>query len=196
MRFPVFCLGFILVCINVTTSFVQIPRLSSGSVRPPLSTQELGVLPPWADLATVAAQISIVTPALVQMYNFRKKIDELDEKFDKLEQTNQTSSAVAADSTLVEGFSMDMKKALAAYQDLYGSMSKQIDAILTNEEKRSVFESDLVSSIAELQGLNGDIITLKNENIALKNNFESTSQSIRASTDNIRKEQNEQGEGF
>ena len=194
MRFPVFCLGFILVCINVTTSFVQIPRLSSGSVRPPLSTQELGVLPPWADLATVAAQISIVTPALVQMYNFRKKIDELDEKFDKLEQTNQTSSAVAADSTLVEGFSMDMKKALAAYQDLYGSMSKQIDAILTNEEKRSVFESDLVSSIAELQGLNGDIITLKNENIALKNNFESTSQSIRASTDNIRKEQNEQGE--
>ena len=130
------------------------------------------------------------------MYNFRKKIDELDEKFDKLEQTNQTSSAVAADSTLVEGFSMDMKKALAAYQDLYGSMSKQIDAILTNEEKRSVFESDLVSSIAELQGLNGDIITLKNENIALKNNFESTSQSIRASTDNIRKEQNEQGEGF
>lgn len=191
-----FCLGFILVCINVTTSFVQIPRLSSGSVRPPLSTQELGVLPPWADLATVAAQISIVTPALVQMYNFRKKIDELDEKFDKLEQTNQTSSAVAADSTLVEGFSMDMKKALAAYQDLYGSMSKQIDAILTNEEKRSVFESDLVSSIAELQGLNGDIITLKNENIALKNNFESTSQSIRASTDNIRKEQNEQGEGF
>ena len=197
MRFPALCLGFILVCINLTTSFVQIPRsLSPTSIQPAISSQELRVLPPWADIATVAAQISIVTPALVQMYNFRKKIDELDDKFSKLEQANQTSPAVVGDSTLVEGFSMDMKKALSAYQELYGSMSKQIDTILSNEEKRSAFESDLVSSISDLQGLSSDISDLKKDNIALKNNFESTSQSIRASADNIRKEQADQGERF
>ena len=72
-------------------------------------------------------------------------------------------------------------------------MSEQIDTILTNEEKRLTFEGDLVDSISELQGLSTDVSELKIENKALRNILESASQSQKASTDNIKKQQIEQG---
>ena len=191
------CLGIALafVTINPTRSYVQIPYHLYGS-RSTLSTQALQVLPPWSELATVAAQISIVTPALIQMYYFRKKIDELGDKYEKLEQSTLNTTQIVQDDSLAVGFSNDMRQALAAYQELYGSMSAQIDTILTNEEKRAVFESDLVSSITGLQVLSSDVTELRKENTLLRNNFESTSQSIRASTDNIKKQQIEQGKFF
>lgn len=189
----VVCSVILLVSMEFTASFVRITPPASGMVRivPPVC--ELNVLPPWSEVATIAAQLSIVTPAVIQMVYFRKQIGELDDKYQQLEVSSKISSEVTQDETQVEGFSKDMKEALAAYKELYGSMSEQIDMILTNEEKRSAFETELVDSIAGLQNLSGDINDLKGENIALRTFLETASQSQKASNDNIKRQQLDQG---
>ena len=184
--------GLILITLDQTTSFCRIPL--HGARRPLPSANALGVLPPWSEFATIAAQLSIVTPAVIQMYYFKKQIDVLGDKFEKLESTKSLSEESAKEESVVEGFTKDMKEALAAYKELYGSMSEQIDTILTNEEKRLSFEGDLVESISELQVLSSDVSDLKTENKALRTILESASQSQKASTDNIKKQQIEQGE--
>lgn len=187
------CLGILIASIEPSASFVRINSPVHGIARVVPPVNELNVLPPWSEVATIAAQISIVTPAVIQMIYFRKQIDELDDKYQQLEVATKISSDVVQDDTVVEGFSKDMKEALAAYKELYGSMSEQIDMILTNEEKRLVFETELVESITGLQSLSGDITELKGENKALRNFLESATQSQKASNENIKRQQLEQG---
>lgn len=192
MRFTALYVGLILITVDQTTSFSRIPL--HGVTRSASSDGGLRVLPPWSEFATIAAQLSIVTPAVIQMYYFKKQIDVLGDKFERLESAkSQSLETTAKEGSIVEGFTKDMKEALAAYKELYGSMSEQIDTILTNEEKRLTFEGDLVDSISELQGLSTDVSELKIENKALRNILESASQSQKASTDNIKKQQIEQG---
>jgi chromosome segregation ATPase len=176
-----------------SVSFVRInsPVHAMARIVPPV--HELNVLPPWSEVATIAAQLSIVTPAVIQMVYFRKQIEELDDKYQQLEVSTKISSEVTQDDQVVEGFSKDMKEALAAYKELYGSMSEQIDMILTNEEKRSAFEAELVESITGLQSLSVDITDLKGENKVLRNFLESATQSQKASNENIKRQQLEQG---
>jgi hypothetical protein len=187
------CLGILLVSMESSVSFVRInsPVHAMARIVPPV--HELNVLPPWSEVATIAAQLSIVTPAVIQMVYFRKQIEELDDKYQQLEVSTKISSEVTQDDQVVEGFSKDMKEALAAYKELYGSMSEQIDMILTNEEKRSAFEAELVESITGLQSLSVDITDLKGENKVLRNFLESATQSQKASNENIKRQQLEQG---
>jgi hypothetical protein len=189
------CLGILLVSMESSVSFVRINSPVHGMARIAPPAFELNVLPPWSEVATIAAQLSIVTPAVIQMVYFRKQIEELDDKYQQLEVSTKISGEVSQDDTVVvEGFSKDMKEALAAYKELYGSMSEQIDMILTTEEKRSAFEAELVESITGLQSLSGDITDLKGENKALRNFLESATQSQKASNENIKRQQLEQGE--
>lgn len=188
MRFTALCVGLILITIDQTASFSRIPL--HGATRSVASDGGLRVLPPWSEFATIAAQLSIVTPAVIQMYYFKKQIDVLGDRFEKLEsEKSQSLETTAKEGSMVEGFTKDMKEALAAYKELYGSMSEQIDTILTNEEKRLTFEGDLVDSISELQVLSTDVSELKIENKALRSILESASQSQKASTDYIKKQQ-------
>jgi hypothetical protein len=188
------CLGILLVSIESSVSFVRINSPVHGMVRIAPRVYELNVLPPWSEVATIAAQLSIVTPAVIQMVYFRKQIEELDDKYQQLEVSTKISDEATQDDIVVEGFSKDMKEALAAYKELYGSMSEQIDMILTTEEKRSAFEAELVESITGLQSLSGDITDLKGENKALRNFLESATQSQKASNENIKRQQLEQGD--
>lgn len=187
------CLGILLVSMESSVSFVRINSPVHGMARIVPPVHELNVLPPWSEVATIAAQLSIVTPAVIQMVYFRKQIEELDDKYQQLEVSTKISSEVTQDDQVVEGFSKDMKEALAAYKELYGSMSEQIDMILTNEEKRSAFEAELVESITGLQSLSVDITDLKGENKVLRNFLESATQSQKASNENIKRQQLEQG---
>lgn len=192
MLLPVY-VGITLASLKYATSYCRIPSRTFSSARIAPSITTLNVLPPWSEFATVAAQLSIVTPAVIQMFKFRKQIDDLGSKYDRLESATTKAAAENPDEAIVEGFSKDMKDALAAYKDLYGTMSEQIDSILTNEEIRTSFESDLVESIAELQALSTDVNELRSENKALQMSLDSAAQSQKDSFDNIKKQQLAQG---
>ena len=186
-------MGIALACLKYTTSYCRLPAKIYSSSRVAPTTTALNLLPPWSEFATVAAQLSIVTPAVIQMFKFRKQIDDLGSKYDKLESATKGAAAETSGEAVVEGFSNDMKDALAAYKDLYGTMSEQIDSILTNEEIRTSFEGDLVESIAELQALSSDVSELRSENKALQMSLNSATQSQKDTFDNLKKQQLEQG---
>lgn len=188
------CVGLIAFGMKPVTSFIHVTKSKIDNRSRCIS--KINVLPPWADLSSVIAQLTL-TPAVV--YYMRNQMQEevviLNQKVEDLEQTMQNSTTTYQEKqgVIAQGFSDDMRSALVAYQKLYGGTNAKIADVISNDEKRTAFEGELVSSISKLQNLAGDIFDLKKGSELIKSDFDNSLQAMKDNTAQLLKQQSDQG---
>ena len=153
-------------------------------------------LPSWADLGPIMAQLTL-TPAVIyyvknQMQN---EIGFLNRKVEALEELKRNISAPEDERNrlLAESFSVDMQDAVVAYQRLYGGTNAKMADVMSKEERRTAFESDLVQSILELQSVADEINDLKKGREILLSDIEKSTVAMMASKDALEKRTARQG---
>ena len=154
------------------------------------------VLPIWTELGSVMAQLTL-TPALIYYVKnqMQEEVVTLNQKVLKMEQSMQNATTLSQEkkSAISQVFSDDMRSAVTTYQRLYGGTNEKILSAMTNEEKRVSFEQKLLVSLAEVQGLDQDILDLREEGKVLRSKVESSLTTMGGTFETLRKDQLEQG---
>lgn len=153
-------------------------------------------IPSWADLGPIMAQLTL-TPAVIyyvknQMQN---EIGFLNRKVEALEELKRNISAPEDERNrlLAEAFSVDMQDAVVAYQRLYGGTNAKMADVMSKEERRTAFESEIVQSILELQSVADDVNELKKEREILLSDIERSTEAMTESNDALSQRTTRQG---
>lgn len=181
----------VLSLMETTTSFLNI--LSSKNC---FRSSRLLDIPSWADLGPIMAQLTL-TPAVIyyvknQMQN---EIGFLNRKVEALEELKRNISAPEDERNrlLAEAFSVDMQDAVVAYQRLYGGTNAKMADVMSKEERRTAFESEIVQSILELQSVADDVNELKKEREILLSDIERSTEAMTESNDALSQRTTRQG---
>lgn len=156
------CLALCIFNLELVTSLVGIKNF--GDVSSIRHFSNLYVVPVWADIGTVIAQLTLAPAAVYYMRNqMQEEVLVLNQKVADMEESMQNTSLAyqKSQTDLSQTFANNMKSSVTAYQKLYNGMNVKIDDIIINTEKRSVFEEELTESISELEGIANDILKLK-----------------------------------
>ena len=159
-------------------------------------SSHLSDLPSWADLGPIMAQLTL-TPAVIyyvknQMQN---EIGFLNRKVEALEELKRNISAPEDERNriLAESFSLDMQDAVVAYQRLYGGTNAKMADVMSKEERRTAFESDLVQSILELQSVADEITDLRKGRETLLSDIEKSTEAMKESNEALAQRTARQG---
>ena len=156
------CLALCIFNLELVTSLVGIKNF--GDVSSIRHFSNLYVVPVWADIGTVIAQLTLAPAAVYYMRNqMQEEVLVLNQKVADMEESMQNTSLAyqKSQTDLSQTFANNMKSSVTAYQKLYNGMNVKIDDIIISTEKRSVFEEELTESISELEGIANDILKLK-----------------------------------
>lgn len=154
------------------------------------------VLPIWADLGTVIAQLTLAPAAVYYIRNqMQEEVVVLNQRVVDMEESMQNSSLAyqKSQTDLSQTFANNMKSSVTTYQRLYSGMNSKIDDVISNAERRSSFEVELTASISELEGIANDILELKKGGKISKLLIEKSLLNLMEGTDKLKKLQSDQG---
>lgn len=175
---------------------MSLVHVKKPSISHSVKNTRIFVLPSWAELGPIMAQLTFTPAAIYYIKNqMQEEVKVLDRKVQELEQSmaDSTSEMNEKQSEIAEEFSNDMRSAVTAYQKLYGGTSAKVTSVIMNESNRAAFRDEIESSIMKLQDVAGLISELKKGGNSLRSDVETSIQFMRDTTDMLLNQQKIQG---
>ena len=192
------CLGIWLRILQPANCFMSRIASSVNTEVHPCKRQScsLSVLPLWADIGTVVAQLTIAPAAVYYIRNqMQEEVTLLNQKIENIEQSNQniTQMSLENDQINSRSFAGNMKGAVGAYQKLYSNLMGKVNNVMINSDNRADFNQKLKKSIATLQSLENDILKLKNDDQEIEKEMGFSFQDMRNEIEGLLRKESERG---
>ena len=192
------CLGIWLRILQPANCFTNriASSVSTDVHRCKRQSCSLSVLPIWADIGTVVAQLTIAPAAVYYIRNqMQEEVISLSQKIENIEQSNQniTQMTLENDQINSRSFAGNMKGAVGAYQKLYSNLMGKVNNVMINNDNRADFNQKLKTSIATLQSLENDILKLKNDDVEIEKEMGFSFQDMRNEIEGLLRKESERG---
>ena len=193
------------VCVGIWLRILQPANCFTNSVASSANSElhqckrqscSLSVLPLWADIGTVVAQLTIAPAAVYYIRNqMQEEVISLSQKIENIEQSNQniTQMTLENDQINSRSFAGNMKGAVGAYQKLYSNLMGKVNNVMINNDNRADFNQKLKTSIATLQSLENDILKLKNDDVEIEKEMGFSFQDMRNEIEGLLRKESERG---